>query len=98
MASRFLAFLVALSFTQIGSISPAKADCVCSCVNGENIALCSSTLDIEPICPPKICPIVPPSIRPIETPSIPPIGTTSCRNEQVYNQYTRRYEWQRVCR
>ena len=79
------------------AFSPAKAACVCSCVNGNNIPICESSLDIEPICPPKICPIVPPSIRPIETPSIPPIGTTHCRNEQVYNQYTMRYEWKRVC-
>lgn len=38
---------VALSFE-------AQAECVCRCVNGEVRALCSSSLDIRPICAPTI--------------------------------------------
>ncbi len=75
----------------------AYADCVCSCVNGQNIPICSSSIDIRPICPPKICPIVPPSITPINPPNIPPIGTSQCSMHQVYNNYTNRYEWQQLC-
>jgi len=74
------------------------ASCTCVCMNGENQPLCTSTLDIAPICPPKICPIEPPSIEPIQAPRIPPIGTTDCRMEQVYNQNTNRYEWVEVCK
>lgn len=79
---------------------PAAADasCVCRCVNGEVQAICSSTLDIEPICAPAICPITPPAIRPIDPPSVPPIGTSSCRSEQVLNPSTRQYEWRQICR
>jgi hypothetical protein len=73
------------------------ADCKCVCMNGEVRAICSSTLDIEPICPPRICPIVPPSIAPIRMPRIAPIGTTRCVQKQVYNEYTMRYEWKEVC-
>ena len=75
----------------------AMADCVCRCVNGQMQAICTSTLDIPPICPPTICSIAPPSIQPIPTPRIPPIGTTRCAPQQVYNPYTGRYEWKEVC-
>ena len=76
----------------------ARAGCVCRCVNGEVQAICSSTLDIEPVCAPAICPIVPPAIRPIDPPTVPPIGTSSCRSEQVLNPSTRQYEWRQICR
>lgn len=75
----------------------ANADCVCTCVNGRAQALCSSSFELPPICPPTICPIVPPSIRPITPPSVPPVGTSSCGPEQVLNPYTGQYEWQIVC-
>jgi hypothetical protein len=29
---------------------------------------------------------------------LPPLGTKECRQEQVYNAYTRQYEWKTVCR
>jgi hypothetical protein len=60
-------------------------------------AICSSTLDIQPICSAQICPIVPPSITPIQPPSIPPIGTTTCAPVQVLNPRTNQYEWRSVC-
>jgi len=75
----------------------ALADCQCVCMNGQVQALCTSTLDIKPICSSRICPLQAPSIKPIQTPSIPPIGTNSCSQQQVYNEYTKRYEWKNVC-
>ena len=77
--------------------SMAAADCYCTCMNGQNVPLCSSTLDIPPICPPRVCAIEPPSIAPINPPTIPPIGTRNCWQEQVFNNFTGRYEWQQVC-
>ena len=77
--------------------SPVQAGCVCSCVNGNPQALCSSTLDLPPICSPRICPIVPPSIEPLQSLRLNPLGTTSCRQAQVLNPYTLSYEWKRVC-
>ena len=75
---------------------PARAACECRCIDGEVRALCSSTLDLDPVCAPRICPPVPPSIAPIQAPRIPPIGTTSCR--QVQMEVPRgRYEWREVC-
>lgn len=76
----------------------ASADCYCTCINGANVPICSSTLDIPPICPPRVCPIEPPSITPINPPTIPPIGTQNCRQEQVFNNNTGRYEWRQICR
>ena len=73
------------------------ASCQCSCVSGQVRAICTSTLDIKPICSPRVCPITTPSIKPIQSPSIPPIGTKSCTQQQVYNEYTKRYEWKKVC-
>ena len=80
------------------SSTNADASCVCRCVNGEMQALCSSSIDLPPICPPTVCPITPPSIAPIQTPRVPPIGTTVCRQAQVFNQRTGQYEWREVCR
>ncbi len=76
----------------------SSANCRCACVNGSVQALCSSSIDIQPICPPQVCPITPPSVRPVEIPIVPPIGTSSCRNEQVYNSQKAQYEWKQICR
>jgi len=75
----------------------ARAACRCACVNGEVVALCSDSLEMPPICPPRICPIVPPAIEPIQPPRIPPLGTSQCRMKQVLNPSTGRYEWKEVC-
>lgn len=77
--------------------SGAHAACQCVCMNGVVEAICSSTLDIEPICPPRICPITPPSVAPIQAPRVPPVGTSTCFPRQIYNEYSRRYEWREVC-
>ena len=74
------------------------AECICTCVNGVNQPLCTSSLDIPPICPSRICPIEPLSIEPIRPPRIPPIGTERCWMQQVLNPYTGRYEWGEICR
>jgi hypothetical protein len=66
-------------------------------VNGEVVPICRNAIDLEPICAPRVCPIVPPAIQPIPRPIVPPIGTKTCQPEQVYNEYTRRYEWKTVC-
>ena len=89
---RYLAILFVL-FTL-----PAEAACVCRCVGGTVQAICSSPLDIRPICPPRICPFTPPSTRPIVPPVVPPIGTRRCFLRQVYDPYIRRYVWRRLCR
>jgi hypothetical protein len=75
----------------------AYAKCVCRCVNGEMKPLCTSSLEIPPICPPTICPLTPPKIEPLPSLELPPLGTESCRWKQVLNPYTNRYEWKRVC-
>lgn len=73
------------------------ANCVCSCVNGQNIPICSNSIDVRPVCPPKVCPIVPPSVVPVNTPRVPPVGTSKCTQHQVYNNYTGQYEWKQLC-
>lgn len=78
--------------------SVAWAECSCVCMNGESQPLCSSSLDIAPICPPVICPIENLSVAPIEPPTVPPVGTQECKMEQVYSEHTQQYEWMQVCR
>jgi hypothetical protein len=73
-----------------------SADCQCLCINGEVEAVCSSSLDVRPVCAPRICPIVPPAVRPIDPPRVPPVGTSDCRSEQVWNGEA--YEWVEICR
>ena len=86
----FLLFSLMLGFD-------ASAGCTCTCMNGQPVALCSSTLDIKPICAPAICPVPPPAVRPIDPPKLPPIGAQNCQQEQVLNPATKQYEWRRVC-
>jgi hypothetical protein len=76
----------------------AQADCVCRCVNGEMQAICSNSLALPPICPPRICPLTPPAIEPLPSLRIPPIGTSECRPAQVLNPRTGQYEWREICR
>jgi len=95
---RIAAIVVAAWFVSLFPLSQANANCVCRCTNGQNVPLCSSTLDIPPICAPTICPIPPPAIEPIQPPQLPPLGTQTCWQQQVLNPYTHQYEWQRVCR
>lgn len=76
----------------------ADAACVCRCVNGDMKALCESSIDVPPVCPPTVCAVVPPKVAPVDPPRVPPVGTTQCKSEQVYNPATRQYEWKSICR
>jgi hypothetical protein len=77
--------------------SGAHAECICRCVNGEVQPICRSSLDVAPVCAPRVCPITPPSVQPIQRPMVPPVGASDCRQAQVLNPYTGRYEWRTVC-
>jgi len=77
---------------------PALANCVCSCVNGAMQPLCTSAIDLPPICPLSNCGIVPPSIKPIQPLGLPPLGTTRCDQVQVMDPGTGQYQWRTVCR
>ncbi len=76
---------------------PANAECVCACVGGAVVPICESSIDLTPICAPRICPLVPPSIEPIAPLRLAPLGTTTCIQKQVYNEFTKQYEWQQIC-
>lgn len=89
--------IFALAVLAVLATLEANASCRCVCMNGEVRAVCSSTLDVEPVCSPRVCPIVPPSVEPIQRPRVPPVGTSNCVQRQIYNERTRRYEWKEVC-
>jgi hypothetical protein len=93
MAQRIvLAIIIVLALA-----AQAKASCVCRCVDGSVHALCSSAVDIAPICPMIPCGIPPAAIAPIKPPRVPPVGTFQCQQQQVQNPVTLQYEWHRVC-
>lgn len=48
-----IAFLIALSVVFVYQ-SSAATSCKCACVNGKVTALCTSALDIQPMCGPEI--------------------------------------------
>jgi hypothetical protein len=75
----------------------ASASCECVCVSGEVKAMCQSSIDVQPVCAPRVCPITPPSVEPISPPRVPPIGTSRCAQKQIYNDRTGKYEWKEVC-
>jgi hypothetical protein len=89
--------ILIIAYAIIGLASPAQAGCTCLCANGQMQPLCSSALDLPPICAPTICPIASPSIPPISPPSIPPIGTSQCRQARICDQFGN-CSWQQVCR
>ena len=78
------------------AITESDAACTCQCVNGEMQPLCSSSIDLVPICPPTICPLAMPSIAPLAPLTLPPLGTTSCRMAQVCDAFGN-CRWQQVC-
>jgi len=88
--------LALISVALSALVTSAQAACVCRCVDGEMQPICSSSIDLPPICPPAICPITAPSIAPIMPPTIPPLGTSDCRMAQVCNMFGN-CRWQRVC-
>ena len=102
---RKLALVVALVAVRAAFfVEEANAHCVCRCVNGSVQPICSSEVDLPPICAPIICPIVPPSVTqmqpsvtPMQPAIVPPIGTSFCSLQQVPSPYTNQYEWRRVC-
>jgi hypothetical protein len=75
----------------------AEASCQCRCVDGEMQPLCSSSIDIPPICPATVCMLPPASIAPIQPARIPPLGTSQCSQRQVLNPATHQYEWRSIC-
>src|SRR3974390_2516841 len=74
----------------------AHADCVCRCVNGRMVPLCSNVTDTPPFCPPSTCPITSPPGG--YSGSAPPVGTRRCFQAQVLNPNSGQYVWQTVCR
>ncbi|WP_186267794.1 hypothetical protein [Burkholderia gladioli] len=86
---------VALACAVLSQI--ALADCECRCVDGQVQAICSSTLDMRPMCAPQICPMRSLQMQPMTPMSMPPVGTSSCTMRQVYNPYSHQYEWQKLC-
>jgi hypothetical protein len=93
---RLISIATAPALGAVFFATPAGASCQCLCINGEVEAVCSSALDVHPICAPRICPIVPPAVRPIDPLRIPPIGASKCRSEQVWNG--QKYVWVEICR
>ncbi len=89
-------FALALALIAV-PLAAADAECICTCVDGQNVPLCRNAIDLQPLCPARICPIVPLRIQPINPPTIPPLGTSGCSQQQVLNPYTGQYEWRQVC-
>lgn len=91
-------FYILLTLILFFYTKSVTAACSCRCVNGSVQALCSSTLEIPPICAPRICPSTSPSIKPFPSLKLNPMGTNSCSQKQVLNPNTGLYQWKRVCR
>ena len=89
---RWIAFLLALS----QFASPAFASCECRCIDGESQAVCTSSLEVPPICSSQSCPVVP-SMTPVG-PLNPPVGSGLCDTVQVFNRRTGHYDTKQLCR
>ena len=94
----FVGVFVVLLLSVMQMIVPkeAEARCVCACVDGKKQNICSSTLDLKIPCF-GICPLKTPSLKPLKPLGLNPLGTTTCKMKQVYNYYTMRYEWKKIC-
>ena len=74
----------------------ANASCRCACLDGKNQSICTSVYEFKN-CPVMTCPFERNSYQPLPSQKLKPYGTTSCRQAQVWNSWTGRYEWERVC-
>lgn len=72
-------------------------DCVCNCVNGRNVSICSNPYEMANPCPPTFCPPPTPQIPPMYQSEIPPMPYKSCNLQQVYNNTTQTYEYKKLC-
>ena len=78
----------------------ADGACVCTCVEGQNVPLCSSPVEPHPACPAKKCPRttrMPQKTSPSINPTMPKPGSVGCRKIKIRNLRTGMYEWQTVC-
>jgi len=94
---KFVFILNAYFFISLSFIESVEARCVCKCVNGNVRAICSSTLDLKPLCSPTLCPMMTPKLKPLQPLTLAPLGTTRCELKQVYNSWTGQYEWKNLC-
>ncbi len=76
----------------------AAAACGCDCVDGRMRAVCTRPGELAPLCPAAICPIAPAAVRPLDSAVLAPLGAAQCREAQVLNPVSQRYEWQLLCR
>ena len=88
--------LLAVVF-DLALITQARASCECACVGGRMQPVCSSSIDLPPLCPPTLCALPPPSIAPLPEARLPPLGTSRCSQRQVLNPQTQQYEWRSLC-
>src|ERR1044072_1106133 len=75
------------------SNGPAYGLCACQCVDGQMRAVCTSTIEHRPLCPPSVCPLPPPTISPANPRSSSPTNPRGCVQQQVMNPDNKRYEW-----
>jgi hypothetical protein len=89
-------YRVALTILALPAV--AAADCYCTCINGQNQAICDRAYEMKPLCGQSLCPLEPPSVKPINPPYVPPIGTRVCQQEYVWDHNYGKYVWKQVCR
>ena len=88
---------VALLLVGLGITGATRADCTCACVNGSVQAICSSAIDMKPICGAQLCPLPPTSLQPLTSMHLPPLGTSHCRPKQVFDPNVGQYVWKELC-
>ncbi len=81
----------------VAAAMPARADCLCTCVDGAVEPLCTSGFDVPPVCEPRFCPQPPPSLKPATYTEDRPEGAEDCDLKQVMNPHTEKYEWRVLC-
>jgi hypothetical protein len=78
----------------VSAIGNAEATCTCLCMNGEVHAVCTTTTEPEPVCPPRFCPM--PRVVP-EAPQPPSPGPRNCVVKEILNDRTGKFEKREVC-
>ncbi len=91
-----LTIALLLAFMVPAIMMPAFASCDCRCIDGESQPVCTSSLEVPPICSRQDCPVSP-SMTPIG-PVNPSVGSGQCHTVQVYNRRTGRYDTRPLCR
>lgn len=90
-----MSLLLAPLYLIFSIITPAYAECNCTCVDQVMTPICDSASEMPPTCSAELCPALSFETPPTQEEGIEPIGTQRCVMRQVEENGV--YVWRSLC-